>query len=337
MDIAEWRKSRLSDHCIAWWNLENLFDVENSTQRPDWLQEFLKGELKGWTQQVLDKKISQLSKIISKMNNNKGPDILGVCEVENKPVMDLLIDGLSSLGRNYKVAHHDSLDRRGIDIAFVYDGDKFVLEKTFFHVVLKRYATRELFQANFRSSTGIDLILVGNHWPSRRGGTLETEPYRIIAAETLSYWHQRILEIKGKDVATIVMGDFNDDPHNRSMRQYALSTRCKKKVIEATIAPRLFNLMWPLMDNCAGTFYYGNFPYFYDQFLISKGLVQDNSTYKIKHDPIKKQPLVKIEKVPEMETGEYKIPRPFGRPSKNSLDEDGFSDHFPISLMLEES
>ena len=320
----------MTEYYIAWWNPENLFDVENSTQRPDWLKKRLKRELAGWKQEVLEKKISQLSKIISKMNNCNGPDILGVCEVENKPVIDLLINSLSPLDRNYKVVHHDTSDLRGIDIAFIYDRNKFKFEQQFFHVILKRSATRDLFQVNFKCPSGRDLILVGNHWPSRSGGALFTEPYRIIAAETLSYWHERILEKKGEDVVVLIMGDFNDEPHSRSMTQYALSTNSKMKVIEATSAPRLYNLMWPLMGKGLGTFYYNNFPYMFDQFLVSKGFIKASTPIKVKPD------LVKVERFPEMVKGVYKVPRRFGRPSKESYDKEGFSDHFPISLVLEE-
>lgn len=319
------------EYYVAWWNLENLFDVENSTQRPDWLRKHLRKELVGWDQRVLDKKISQLSKIISKTNNCNGPDILGVCEVENKPVMDLLVNSLGSLGRNYKVAHHDISDKIGIDVAFIYDSDKFKFERQFFHVVLKRTATRDLFQVNFKCVSGRDLVLVGNRWPLRRGGALFTEPYRIIAAETLSYWHERILEEKGKDAAVLIMGDFNDEPHSRSMTQYALSTNSKTKVIKTTTAPRLYNLMWPLMGKGLGTFYFDNFPHMFDQFLVSKGFIKADASIKVKPD------LVKVERFPEMMEGAYKVPRLFGRPSvKKSYNKKGFSDHFPISLVLEE-
>jgi len=81
---------------LAWWNLENLFDIENSPRRIPKLENQLKSELKGWTQAVLDTKITQLSSIIRQLNGGAGPDILGVCEVENKTVMDLLVHLLIS-------------------------------------------------------------------------------------------------------------------------------------------------------------------------------------------------------------------------------------------------
>jgi len=38
------------------------------------------------------------------------------------------------------------------------------------------------------------LVLIGNHWPSPRGGQYELEPYRMVARETPSDFHQLIQE-----------------------------------------------------------------------------------------------------------------------------------------------
>lgn len=73
----------------------------------------------------MDRKIIQLSSIIQQMNLNRGPDLLGVCGVENKFVVELLIQSLALLGRNYQVIHSDSPDQRGIDVAFIYDENLF--------------------------------------------------------------------------------------------------------------------------------------------------------------------------------------------------------------------
>lgn len=173
------------------------------------------------------------------------------------------------------------------------------------------------------------MILVGNHWPSRRGGVLLSEPYRIMAAETLSYWTERIQHYKGKDAPILIMGDFNDEPHSRSIAQYALGTNCAERVRTCKI-PRLLDLMWPLMGQGLGTNYYENFPNMLDQFLVSKGFLGSNGSMKVKKDS------VRIERYPEMMTGTFNIPRRFGRPS-SKLDEKGFSDHFPISVVIEEA
>lgn len=319
----------MNEYYAAWWNVENLFDIENSLDRPDYLQKQLKSELKGWTDQVLAKKISQLAKIIKQMNNNLGPDILGVCEVENRKVLTDLRSALGSLPHNYDIAHADTGDKRGIDVAFIYDADKFRANEIFSHAVLKRSATRDLFQVNMETTSGNKLILIGNHWPARSAGTLKSEPYRILVGETLTYWHERIIEIQGEDAAIIAMGDFNDEPFNRSLVDYALSWRNRKKVVNAK-APKFFNLMWETMGKREGSFYYNYFPNLYDQFMVSKGCLKTNAKFTVKNNS------VAILTFPEMVSTGYPDPIPFKRPSHAEYNENGFSDHYPIGMIIQE-
>jgi hypothetical protein len=324
----------MTTYFIAWWNLENLFDVHNSINRPERLKKQLKSELKGWTQSVLNRKISQLTRIIGLMNDGKGPDILGVCEVENKPVIDHLVAGLALPGRSYQVAHHDTSDNRGIDVAFIYDNKKFTFEKDFFHVILKRNSTRDLYQVNLLAESGKRLVLIGNHWPARSAGVLESEPYRILAAETMAYWNERILEIYGKDVAVIAVGDFNDQPFDRSVMEYALTTNVESKVRSAR-SPVMLNLMWHLLAEGKGTHFYGSDITILDQFMVSKGIVTGKSGFSL----VKAADgtlSASIEMFDEMRTSSRKAaPKRFGRPSA-SLNRDGYSDHYPVSLLVKE-
>ncbi|MBT3208017.1 MAG: endonuclease/exonuclease/phosphatase [Bacteroidetes bacterium] len=319
---------------IAWWNVENLFDMQNSASRPAWLQSNLNSELSGWDSSVLSQKISQLAQIIMKMNDDKGPDILGLCEIENIAVLKMLQAALYPLNRKYAIAHVDMEDERGIDIAFIYDKTIFNYEEQFNYVVRKRSATRDIFQVNFKTNEAKDIVFIGNHWPAKSGGSLESEPYRIIAAETLSYWIERIHEIKGNNIAIVVMGDFNDEPFSRSITEYALSTHLEMKV-RNSFSPRLLNLMWDIMSSGLGTYYYDNFANVLDQFLVSKAIVNENSDFKLAIDTNGK-PIVKIEMFPEMVSGgDYPDPIRFGRPS-SQYNASGFSDHYPISMILEE-
>jgi hypothetical protein len=135
----------MAEYSIAWWNLENLFDIQKSKDRPKWLKRSLSRELSGWTASVLNRKLAQLASIIMKMNDGQGPDLLGVCEVENRAVLDKLVAALSPLGRSYQVVHHDTEDHRGIDVAFIYDAGQFTAHEQFHHIILKRSSTRDLF------------------------------------------------------------------------------------------------------------------------------------------------------------------------------------------------
>lgn len=318
-------------HHIYWWNLENLFDVNNSPLRPDWLQKTLKDELKGWTNAVLQRKIDQLAKIILQLNDNKGPDIFGVCEIENEAVVKRLTDALAPLGRHYTVCHHDAKDERGIDIAFFYDSAMYDDDGRLFSLeIMKRNYTRDLVQINLRTKPGgHELILIGNHWPSRLGGQYESEPYRIMVGETLSYWVERIKEIKGDDASIVVMGDFNDEPFNRALEDYALSSRSRVKVLAARSKPYLFNLMWPLYEQGVGT-HFNETPVLIDQFLVSKSIASGslNKPFSVES--------VDIVNLPGMTKGNYQEPVRHSRPSQKEYNPDGFSDHLPIHLVLEE-
>ncbi len=321
----------MTDYTIAFWNAENLFDVADSPRRTEKLQRTLGKELQGWTQEVLDRKIQQLASVIKQMNGGKGPDLLGLAEVENQYVLELLVAALAPINRNFGIAHSDSPDNRGIDVAFLFDQDRLKAEERFYHFVMRRTATRDIVQVNFRTSGGKAIVVIGNHWPSRSGGELESEAYRIIAGETLAYFHERIRQVQNDDdIAVIALGDFNDEPFSRSLVDYALSERCQTKVVNAQNA-KFLNLMWPLMGQNSGTHYFDNYANMLDQCLVSKGLLTGRSGFKTETESII------IFRVPEMvKPGEYPGPIKFGRPSSKDLNMNGYSDHFPILVQVQE-
>ena len=318
---------------IAFWNLENLFDIVNSPRRTDKVARALGKSIKGWTQALLDRKITQLSSIIQQMNLNRGPDLLGICEVENKFVVELLIQSLALLGRNYQVIHSDSPDQRGIDVAFIYDENLFKVplpleDNVFSHFVLRRTATRDILQVTFQTvAHQRQLIVLGNHWPSRSGGQAESEAYRAMAGETLAYFHQRVLEVKGDTTPVLAMGDFNDEPFNTSLVNYALSQRVPSIVLKGQ-NPYLLNLMWTLMGKGLGTLYFDG-PNVLDQFLINKNWLKSTARFRVNPDTAN---IVKLAPMVDKK-GQ---PIPFGGMGK-PVNQNGFSDHFPIEIVITEA
>lgn len=316
-------------HFIAFWNLENLFEAENSPNRSGKLHRTLGKSIRGWTEARLARKVAQLAAVIGRMNGGRGPDLLGVCEVENRAVLERLVTALGPLGRNYAIAHADTRDQRGIDVAFLHDPAHFTAEAQFSHWVMRRTATRDLFQVNFRTAAGKPLVVVGNHWPSRLPEEGLTASYRAIAGETLAYFHERILQELGKGTPVLAMGDFNDEPFNASLVRHALCKRTSTKVSYAR-SPVWLNLMWPLLGQGQGSFYYDNSPFVFDQFLAGKALLPRTARLRIRPDS------VEIFRDPAMTaTGRYPQPIRFGGLGK-PVNPDGFSDHFPITVMLDE-
>ncbi len=329
------------DYYVAWWNLENLFDEEHAPpeRRSDKVRRAIKDDIAGWTPQLRDQKVAQLASVIAQMNHGAGPDLLGVCEVENRFVVDLLVAAVRTRlpGRSYGVAHADTDDARGIDVAFVYDTAKLQVppEETFFHVVMRRNATREIVQVNFRTVPGGRIWAVfGNHWPSRSGGQFESSGYRQIAGETLGYFHQRVLEVHGPATPALAMGDFNDEPFDLSLVTHALSTRQQHRVLNAEI-PLLWNLMWPLVGGRAvqpdGTFYFNNQPNLLDQFLVNKKMAEDAAAIRAAEETVE---IIRFAGMTD--DGDYPKPVPFGGMG-DPVNPAGFSDHFPIGMHVVEA
>jgi len=338
------------NHFVAFWNLENLFAPEGFPEREPWIAEQVAAELEGWTQALFDTKIIQLASIIRQMNGGAGPDILGVCEVENAYVLQQLTSRLNSQmnNRNYSVVHIDSTkDQRGIDTAFVFDHSKYKIDPdtVFSYFVMRRTGTRDITQATFTTQGGHELIALCNHWPSRSGGAHESRGYRMTAGETLSYWHQRIWDKKGNNMPIIAMGDFNDELFDESLQIHARATRERGDVERAQTAVRFYNLAWRYLEQQGqdhkgnpkaihGTFYFDGNGNVFDQLLVSKGLLIQNSPITVNEST------ARIELYPEMVDhrvthGPIRFGLPEGDAAQN-VNTAGFSDHFPVSVVLHE-
>ena len=340
----------MHNHFIAFWNLENLFAPEGFQGREPWLEKRLAKDLEGWTQTLFDTKIKQLASIIRQMNSGFGPDILGVCEVENDYVLKQLTTALNVqlTDRHYAVVHVDaSQDQRGIDTAFIYDSAHYSVDPAtvFSHFVMRRTGTRDITQATFTTRQGRELIALCNHWPSRSGGTHESRGYRMTAGETLGYWHQRIWEEKGNDIPIIALGDFNDDPFEESLLIHARATRERGDVERAQTAASFYNLAWRYLQQqgldlknhpklVQGTLYFDGNGNLFDQILVSKGLLLKNSPIQVDETS------AKIELYPEMVDHRVAYgPIRFGLPKGNAeqnVNTQGYSDHFPVSVVLRE-
>ena len=113
----------MQQHYITWWNLENLLHHQAYPQRKEWLQKNLANSLLNWTTELLEQKIKNQTTFLKTLNEQTGPSIIGVCEVENLAVLQLFADALNKLlpNRKYGVILYESGDKRGIDLGLIYD------------------------------------------------------------------------------------------------------------------------------------------------------------------------------------------------------------------------
>jgi len=274
-DISSKEKS-LNSYVIAFYNVENLFDIYDDPKTFD--EEFTPSGKKHWDKKRYDKKLNDLSWVLSKLNSEL-PTLIGLSEVENRKVVeDLANTKLLSKG-NYKVVHEESPDVRGIDVALMYRSDLFEYishESIPIHVKADpRSKLRDILyvKGKFYGSDEIFHILV-NHWKSRRGGREETEFKRIACAEVLKNEVGKILN-NDKDANIIIMGDLNDEPENKSVNSVLFATNN----IGKTKPHELYNLMYNKSIKEEGT-NSRNYKWFMlDNLIVSQSLVDDKDFY----------------------------------------------------------
>jgi hypothetical protein len=181
---------------VAFWNVENLFDITASPIATD--LEFTPEQ--GWTQEAFDLKVENVAAIIRQMHGGDGPDLLGLCEVENREVIERLLAEVDN--PKYRVAHVESPDIRGIDCSLVYSTEVFSDPSPAdmaAHLVHFRYPTRDIFQVRLQvKENDAELNVLVNHWPSRRVGPFESEPQRLTVAERCGQLVDQILKVDRK-------------------------------------------------------------------------------------------------------------------------------------------
>ncbi len=251
---------------FAFWNVENLFDLENNPHTND--DEFSLGGKKACTQEILDLKIMRLKEVIDEID----ADIFGLCEVENKTVCETLNASLTD--HQYKIIHYDSPDKRGIDNVLFYDPMKIeILVSEAIPVILNRGGkTRDILYVKGIIS-GNEIHIFVNHWPSNYGGKSKSIPKRAKAAATLKNRIEGILATNSK-AEIIVMGDLNENPTDVNVYGILKSTTERS----AAIYPErnLYNMMSNLIGTeKTGTYVYRGEELFYDQILVSPGLLDN--------------------------------------------------------------
>lgn len=315
---ANGQNSKRDSFYVATWNIENLYDTSDDTLKND--EEFLPGSVKRWNDERYDHKINNITKVINFMNHGCGPDILAMEEVENINVVKRLIYKMRD--RDYVVAHRDSPDRRGIDVALMYDRNIFTIDSlAALHVELPNgNPTRDILHVVLIHKKSKEKIhIYTNHWPSRRGGEQKSNINRVTAANVLKKSLDTLAQTSPNS-NVIILGDLNDEPNNESVEKIlgAKNFECKRQ------SKNIFlNLAYKKFSNNEGSYLYrGKFDMI-DQIIISSTFLDGK---KFEYDCNS----FEVVKPPFMVFGEGRreggaIPTYEGNKYIG-----GFSDHFPV-------
>ena len=253
---------------IGFWNVENLFDLEDDPLKND--DEFSLGGKKMVTQEILNMKLNHITEVIFDLN----ADILGLCEVENRKVLEMLNNKYTD--KNYSIVHYESQDARGIDAALLYDSEKFtVLDSYPIEIPFGKEApTRDILYVQGTFNRAILHIFV-NHWPSNYSGLERGIGRRSIAANVLRNVLDEILH-DDENANIILMGDFNESPLAKAVKDVLNSTINLEEVAKNSL--QLWNPMAHIMGvENSGTYKYRGIDNVIDQFIVSKGLINESS------------------------------------------------------------
>src|SRR5690554_1380437 len=263
------------DRPFMFYNVENLFDTINDPTTKD--EDFLPDSDKQWSSERYFDKLEKLATVLTHPSENN-PLFIGFAEIENRfVVLDLMKTGRLAETK-YRVVHYDAPDARGIDVALAYDHERFLVtyqEAIDLSIVGEPdYKTRDILYVKGLLKDSIDLHLFVNHWSSRRGGAEASEYKRVNAAKAVLYKTDSIR--KGDPSAKIIiMGDFNDYPNNKSIRETLGADL-------ASNATNFVNLMLPMHEAGEGTYNYRGDWGMLDQFIVSPSLVAPKEGLHIK-------------------------------------------------------
>ncbi|WP_299115529.1 endonuclease/exonuclease/phosphatase family protein [uncultured Winogradskyella sp.] len=323
-------EKRFKIHTVAFYNLENLFDTINDPLKFDEASPIM--EMKANRSEIYKQKVKNMARVIADIGADKAnnaPAVIGVCEIENRKVLEDLVNDPLLLGKDYGIIHYDGPDKRSIDVALLYQKALFEPIDSSAHELLiyddvtrKRVFTRD--QLLVKGKLDGDLIhIIVNHWPSRSGGEARSRSKRVGAAKL----NKRIIDsLQSIDpyAKIFTMGDLNDDPTNESVKKVLKAKKEKKDVpLKGIYNP--YEKMFT--EKGWGTTAYRDALSLFDQIMMTQPLLEnDYSSFRFWKAGIY-NPAYMFNK-----RGRYK-----GYPLRSFANggfTGGFSDHFPVYVYL---
>ncbi len=328
-------KARYEVYGVAFYNLENLFDTINNNGKYD--LEFSPAGARQWDGKKYWSKIKNLARAITNFTTQttpSGPAFIGVSEIENRSVLEdlvkavdnrLISEGKRPLG--LRVVHHDSPDRRGVDVGALYNPRYFkfvdVSNTTLCIPENPTFRTRD--QMCVTGVMGGDTVsVIVNHWPSRLGGEEQSSYLREAAAALSKHIADSLWSLRpGQGV--IVMGDLNDDPQNRSCAKVLGA----KKNPDGVKPDGFYNPFWSILDKGIGTLAYRSQWNLFDQIIVSGSLLEDNTGKDRLH--YWKAQVNNFDFLKDTEGQRQNYPL---RTYSAGVFLNGYSDHFPTEIFL---
>jgi predicted extracellular nuclease len=307
---------------IVSYNVENLFDTKDDTLVND--NEFTPKGRMHWTEKKYADKLLKLSRSIQETGNGNFPVFIGLCEIENRRVLQDLTAKTVLADADYGIVHEDSPDPRGIDVALLYRKD---IYKPLSEKFLPVTSGRKLRSRDILYSSGViadkDTIhIFVCHFPSMSGGEKASEWKREFAAAIVKRYVDSIQELN-PEAAIVIMGDLNGKA-DKSAQSRILGVKNLKS--GKPLSKSLYNTGYYLLSKNYGSYKYrGNWQTI-DHIIVSGSMLN-------KKNPIQVEKRMKVfneDFLLEQDKKYYgfKPLRTNNGPRYNG----GYSDHLPVYL-----
>lgn len=312
------------DFRLMWYNVENLFDTVDDPLTND--NEFLPSGNRRWTNKRYNHKLQQIARVINAAGEWGTPAIVGMCEVENDSVLNDLLTRTPLRNQHYRYCITTGSDTRGINVAILYQRDKFAYISHQSVPVKYREGrkkpTRDILHLSGRVISGDTLDIFACHFPSRSGGEKESEGFRLDAALTMRLLCDSVIAVR-QSPNLILMGDFNDTPKNRSITEVLGAVPFSTESVDEATFYNLFanskQFRFPGSHK-----YQGEWSQL-DQIIVNKNLTPKDNSFHIIPESIQIY-------APEFLLKKDKTQRGL-RPKRSYFGfkyEGGFSDHLPL-------
>lgn len=320
-------------YTVLFYNVENLFDTIQDYTIYD--TEFIPTGGKEWNSAKYAKKMDNLERVFFGITqqNRAYPTVIGVSEIENRTVLDDIASLPKLQAANYQICHYDGPDARGVDVAFFYRPDQFKYEgsesiKANIPGARPGFRTRDLLTM-WGTIDGEPVFFLVSHWPSRRGGQSSSAFLREGLAAQIKGIADSVRTANPK-TKVFIMGDFNDDPGDKSVSEYLGAKLRKNK-----LGPMdLYNPYWQMHKDGYGTLVYNDLWNMFDNIVVSSNVANAPSGTLKLWKPKGAEYYGNIYKAEFLfqKEGQYK-----GYPLRtyvgNSF-QGGYSDHLPVYIFI---
>ena len=316
-----------TSYCVAFYNVENLFYPSDDSLTLD--DDFTPNGLYHWSYKKYYRKISNVAKVLIDMGRGWPPAIVGLAEIECEQVLKDLCYRSPLQRFGYRYVHHDSPDRRGVDVALLYrDSLIDVLSEHEIPVVFPfepATRNRDLLYVCMRFPSGDSLHIIVNHWTSRFGGYAATIPKRNYYADVARSVVDSLL-LRDAKSNILLMGDFNDYATDESMIYHLKAGPVDSKTNEYA----LYNLMYEFIrQNNVGSHKHEDFWGCLDQLIVSPSFWKGESGLRIR-DQKSNILMDDFLFVQDEKYGGLKTYRTFLGPRYIG----GYSDHLPVFIIV---